>query len=127
MFGNYGYAPYQYGTPQFPQVQQVPQSYQQPQATGITWVESDAGAEALRLDPGHSGLAMNANEMKLYMKSVDMSGIPTTRKFKLVEIQDQPSGNPGQFATREELQSLAKIVEQLKETIGGAANGQSDL
>lgn len=120
MFGQYGYQPYQYGAPSY---QPLPQSYQQPQQSGITWVESDAGAEAMRVEPGRSALAMNANAMLLYMKSCDPNGIPATRKFKLVEVTNEPAAQ-GQYVSLDAFNvEIGKLRQEIQAMRGADQNG----
>lgn len=100
----YGYQP------QYPPAQQ---------AGSIAFVEGDAGAAAMQVEPGKSGMAMDLKAMMVYLKSVDPSGIPNTRKFRMVEEVQQPAQNGDSYATMEDLRRTQEELQRLTETVRG--------
>lgn len=95
------------------------QPMSQPQTSPITFVEGDAGAQAMQVEPGKSGMAMDLKAMMVYLKSVDPSGIPNTRKFRMVEEVQQPVQNGGSYATMEDLRRTQEELQRLTETVRG--------
>lgn len=83
-------AQYQQPIPQQPQQFPMQQSLGQ-QATaqtsgnGVIWVQGEAGAKAYMVAPGNSVMLMDSENPVVYLKSVDMSGMPSMRIFDLKE------------------------------------------
>ena len=108
-YGNYP-QPMGYGyQPQYPQAPA--------QAGSIAFVEGDAGAAAMQVEPGKSGMAMDLKQMMVYLKSVDPSGIPNTRKFRMVE--EQPQQAAVAYATADELRHIQDEVKRLSAAVQG--------
>lgn len=111
MYGyNYGYQPMGYGY--------QPQ-YQPQQGGAIAFVEGDAGAAAMQVEPGKSGMAMDIKAMMVYLKSVDPAGIPSTRKFRMVEEVQQPQQAAVAYATADELRRIQDEVQRLSAAVQG--------
>lgn len=128
---NYG-LPVNYQPPvayqqQFPQqVQQtVAQTPITNRASGIIWVQGEAGAKAYPVAPGNSLLLMDSESDVFYIKSTDVSGVPAPlRMFNYTEIvqtqqpQEEQSTtqqlDTSQFVTRSELDELRSAIEELK-------------
>ena len=107
--------PQQIQQPVFP-VQQV-----QPQgdSTGIIWVQGDAGAKAYMVAPGNTVPLWDSENQTIYLKSVDMSGMPSTRVLDYTERgadstrkQAAPPVDLSQFVTRDQLEDI--LTERLK-------------
>lgn len=64
------------------------QGQQQLDSSPVNWVQGDTGAKAFLVKPGSSVVLMDSESDHFYMKSVDMSGMPTLRKFKYEEVNN---------------------------------------
>lgn len=122
-------------TPQFsqPSFQQAPQqSYaQQPQQSSINWVQGEIGAKAFPVNPGSSVLLMDSDAQYFYIKSADMTGMPSLKRYSYSEVIDEPMRledkqshdtspmeyDTSKFAPREEMKELQDEIKQLKEQI----------
>ena len=131
-----GYQPY-YGQPvpdqlaqlrqnqmimQAPQMQQMPQQAQpqQPDTGGIIWVQGEAGAKAYLVAPGNTVQLWDSENPVIYLKSADMSGMPSMRVLDYTERvsgqtrqpQQAPQIDLAQFVTWDKLDEY--IAEHLK-------------
>lgn len=108
--------------PQMPQqpVQTVPQP-QQPDPVGIIWVQGDAGAKAYMVAPGNTVPLWDSEDQVIYLKSVDMSGMPSMRVLDYTERsiaqpqrqeQAAPKIDLTPYITRDELEDI--LAERLK-------------
>lgn len=119
----YGYPQY-YGQPQnqldyFKAQQMQPQQMPQ-QGNGLLWVQGEAGAKAYPVAPGSSVLLMDSEGNRFYLKSADVSGMPSMRVFDYTErtaAQNQPVAAPtpqgGDYVTRAEFNALAQKLAAL--------------
>lgn len=119
-FGNYGYNPWAQMVPQY-----VPQGYQQPQqqvqqSNGIIWVQGEAGAKAYPVAPGCSAFLMDSENQMAYLKTSDMSGMPSMRYYSVAEIQPddikvaQPTVD---YATQDDIAKLRDDIAKLRKTV----------
>lgn len=99
-------------------MQAQPMQYQpQRQDTGLNWVQGEAGAKSWFITPGSTVLLMDSEAQRFYLKSADLSGIPSMRTFEYTEItgaQLPVMQAAPQAVTREEFDRLAQIVAQLQ-------------
>lgn len=99
-------------------MQTQPMQYQpQRQDTGLNWVQGEAGAKSWFIAPGSTVLLMDSEAQRFYLKSADLSGIPSMRTFEYTEItgaQLPVMQTAPQAVTREEFDRLAQIVAQLQ-------------
>ncbi len=82
-------APYQLQPIQpIQQMQPIQQPPQQQMNGGLTWVQGEAGAKAFPVTPGTTVDLWDSEEQIIYLKSVDMSGMPS---MKIIDytIRDQ--------------------------------------
>ena len=100
--------------PQTPQMQT-----QQADTSGIIWVQGEAGAKAYLVAPGNTVQLWDSESQVIYLKSADMSGMPSMRILDYTERNAaQPAKQPTtqvdftQFITREELETI--LTERLK-------------
>lgn len=102
-------------TPQFYQPQYQPPQPQYPaQQSDINWVQGEAAAKAYPVMSGHSALLMDSEDLVLYIKSVDVTGIPRPlRIFDLTErIQNENGNKPKQdYVSREEFEELKALIK----------------
>ena len=129
-YPNYSYQGYQpyYTQPVPDQLAQLRQQQMQPQMQmqapqpqadgGIIWVQGEAGAKAYLVAPGNTVQLWDSENTVIYLKSADMSGMPSMRILDYTERggaqpkQAAPQIDLTQFITRDELESI--LAERLK-------------
>lgn len=107
----------------YPQVYPQQQIQSQPQqniSSGIVWVQGIEGAKAHPVAPGQAVLLMDSDSDCLYLKSADMTGMPSLRVFDYKERVSAPQETKNedfsQFATKEDI-SLCVTKDELKSAI----------
>lgn len=118
-YNNYFPMGYQQNYPQvYPQ--QIQPQPQQNISSGIVWVQGIEGAKAHPVAPGQAVLLMDSDSDCLYLKSADMTGMPSLRVFDYKERVSAPQETKNedfsQFATKEDI-SLYVTKDELKSTI----------
>ena len=96
----------------------VAQAQQNPNDTGILWVQGEAGAKSYPVAPGKSVMLMDSESLTFYIKSADPSGMPLPLKVydytERVPVQ-QVTAPTADYVTREELEKrLAEIIDGKK-------------
>lgn len=108
------------------QMQGMQQSIPQPQmphpveTNGIIWVQGEAGAKAYLVAPGSTVALWDSENQTIYLKSVDMSGMPSMRVIDYTErvgtqnkaSSPAPQVDFTQFVTRDQLEDI--LAERLK-------------
>ena len=91
------------------------------QINAINWVQGEAGAKAVPVQPGQKVLLMDSETNVFYVKSCDVSGMPLPlRIFEYQETTQVASGTDqaaasNTYVTHEELeQILAELKEKPK-------------
>lgn len=73
----------------------VPQNAPQQPDTGIIWVQGEAGAKAYLVAPGNTVQLWDSEDSVIYLKSADMSGMPSMRVLDYTERTiGQPTHQP---------------------------------
>ena len=89
------------------------------QQNTVNWVQGEAAARSYPVAPNSSVFLMDYDGDKFYIKSADMSGMPTFRAFAFTEITGQTNaptvGQENGYVTNEEFDALKRIVESLTE------------
>ena len=104
------------------QMQAMQQPTVQPQGepAGIIWVQGEAGAKAYLVAPGSTVQLWDSENPVIYLKSADMSGMPSMRVLDYTE-RGIPASKKGTadsgidlsaYITRDELESI--LSERLK-------------
>lgn len=99
--------------------QPVPQSH--PENGGIIWVQGEAGAKAYMVASGNTVPLWDSENQIIYLKSVDLSGMPSMRVLDYSERggqsqkNDEPMVDYSQFITRDELENI--LSERLKKPV----------
>lgn len=96
------------------------QPMQQTDTGGIIWVQGEAGAKAYLVAPGNTVQLWDSENPVIYLKSADMSGMPSMRVLDYTErnaVQPQhqpttPQIDMSQFITRDELEDI--LADRLK-------------
>ena len=107
----YAPASYVYGTPStLPTMAQTTTA--QNTVNAINWVQGEAGAKSVPVQPGQKVLLMDSETNVFYVKSCDISGMPLPlRVFEYTEVSKVASGTqeapaPSTYVTHEELERI---------------------
>lgn len=92
---------------------------QQP-SNGLIWVQGEEGAKAYLVAPNSTVVLWDSEAPVIYIKSADMSGMPSTRIFDLTERTAQKAispvvNNTVEYATKDEFSALSEKVHELLE------------
>lgn len=103
-------------TPYSGQYQQ-PQPASQSSNNGVIWVQGEEGAKAYMVAPGNTVQLWDVENPVIYLKSADVSGMPSMRIFDLVERSTTPKMPPEipreEFVTRKEFAALEDKLNTL--------------
>ena len=119
------YANLQNNQQNFPQPQQQVQTPQQPQQqvpiqSNIEYVNGIEGAKALILPPNAQKIVLDSDNSFFYIKTTDMQGKPTVKRFKYIDVdaeqsqlkqEEKPNIN---FVSLEEFTDLLNDFNDLK-------------
>lgn len=118
-------------TYQQPYQMQIPQP--QPQVnSGITWVQGEAGAKAFPVAPNNTVDLWDSEEQVIYLKSADMSGMPSMKILDYTirdqvghknNLTEQPQIDTSMFVTYEDLNSR---LEELTNKINSLARPKNN-
>ena len=116
------YQPFQYQD-QLNQLRNMPmtmpgQNFQMPPRpdTGLNWVQGEAGAKSWFVNPGATGLLMDSEAQRFYLKTADPSGVPQLRTFEYKELGTQMPAEQQKFLTIEEFDGFKnEILRKLEE------------
>lgn len=115
--------------------QQLPQPIQQVQqqqvtaTNGLNWIEGAEAARACAVPPNCTAVLFDTRNPIMYIKSVDQSGMPSTRTFKIEEIGDIPPGAAGKAeasgVSREEIEKFENRISALEKQFQGMTTSKS--
>ena len=94
--------------PMIPQVQQP-----QPQQSGIIWVQGEAAAKSYLVAPGSTVQLWDSEEKIIYLKSADVSGMPSMKILDYTIRGEEPAKPAPVYATKEDLDALAEKVKEI--------------
>lgn len=124
----YGYQPYpNYGDNMAmfrqAQPQQMPQQTQQPTQTNeIIWVQGEAGAKSYLVARGETAVLWDSENPVIYIKSADMSGMPSMRVFEISEkvgaggVSQAKPTEAVDYVTRAEFDELKRQFDSIRNT-----------
>lgn len=130
----------QYAAPIQPAVPMQTMPVMQSNGQGINWVQGEAGAKSFLVTNGSSVLLMDSEAEVFYIKSVDMSGMPTMRTFEYKEVH--PNGGeqttppvampsipetPMNYVTREEYDNIVQQFSKVSSEQGKLIEANSKL
>lgn len=97
---------------------------------GIIWVQGEEGAKAYLVAPGNTVQLWDSENPVIYLKSADMSGMPSMRVLDYAErttAQKPPAAPTNDFVTRAEFSALEERLNALleKEPPKGAKSAKS--
>ena len=130
---NYGYGYPQYQNGAVPdmlgqykgQYQQMPmQPVQQPIQSngGLIWVDNEEQAKNYLVAPNNVIPMFDKSSSAMYIKSADGAGMPTFKKYKLIDVDEEtPKNAPkthectcgDKFATKEQINALEGKIDDL--------------
>ena len=111
--------PYSYGASAAPAQTWTTPAPTQTQAGAISWVQGEAGARSVPVQPGQKALLMDSETNVFYVKSCDASGMPLPlRIFEYKEVgkvatSAEDASAQSAYVTHEELE---KALAELKQT-----------
>lgn len=110
-------------------IQQIQMPQPQQQQTGITWVQGEAGAKAYPVAPNTTVDLWDSEEQTIYLKSADMSGMPSMKILdytvrdsvnpKNNHLTEQPTIDTSMFVTYDDLDAR---LEELTSKINALVN-----
>lgn len=117
----------------YPQMNTNPvQQTQQPQQSGIIWVQGEAGAKSYMVAPNTTVQLWDSESQTIYLKSADASGMPSMRilDYTIRDNSSPQSHNSiaSNYATQDDLKILErKLNDRLDEIMRGNTDGKSTL
>lgn len=100
---------------------QMPMQQPRQDATGLNWVQGEAGAKSWFVAPGATVLLMDSETQRFYLKSADMNGVPAMRTFEYSEIgapKPQEVTQAANFVTLEEFNEFkTDVLNRLSEPV----------
>jgi len=119
-------SPYIYGATAVPAQTWTTPPQNSANPNGINWVQGEAGARSIPVQPGQKVLLMDSETNVFYIKASDMSGMPLplrTFKYEEVGVQNEPKSDSPQntYITKEEFESR---LEEFKKSLGEKKNEQ---
>lgn len=131
---NYGYT---YQQPYQDRLTQLQNQYQQtaPQQInqGLLWVSGEVGAKSYLVAPNSTVLLMDSDSQRFYLKSADVSGMPSMRIFEYNEVTNTPTSVvsapnshekelDSKYVTREEYEGLKRQYESIMQRLESINN-----
>ena len=78
--------------------------YQQPQQTGIIWVQGEAAAKSYLVGPNSTVQLWDSEAQTIYLKSADASGMPS---IKVLDYTIRGDEQKTEYATKDDIKTLA--------------------
>ena len=125
--------------PYYPNYQSYPQMNTQPQyvsqnqnASGIIWVQGEAGAKSYMVAPNTTVQLWDSEANTIYLKSADASGMPSMRILDYTirdnSVPQSHADVSANYVTQDDLKALErKLNDRLDEIMRGEQNGKSAL
>ena len=125
--------------PYYPNYQSYPQMNTQPQyvsqnqnASGIIWVQGEAGAKSYMVAPNTTVQLWDSESQTIYLKSADASGMPSMRILDYtIRGNSAPQSHAdvaANYVTPDDLKAMErKLNDRLDEIMRGEQNGKSAL
>lgn len=99
---------------------------QQPQTSGIIWVQGEVGARSYLVSPNTKVALWDSEAPIIYIKTSDQNGVPSMRiidyTYRDVPQQSQNQNNQSIYVTTDEFTTLKEEVTRLKDIVGGLTN-----
>lgn len=93
-----------------------PNYFQQPaqQSGSMIWVAGKAGADAFLVAPGTTVALWDSEATVVYLKSADMSGMPS---MKIIDYKIREDNNAKEYASIGDINSLKEQISKLQAEI----------
>lgn len=99
---------------------------QQPQTSGIIWVQGEVGARSYLVSPNTKVALWDSEAPIIYIKTSDQNGVPSMRiidyTYRDMPQQSQNQNNQSIYVTTDEFTTLKDEVNRLKDIVGGLTN-----
>jgi hypothetical protein len=100
---------------------------QQPQTSGIIWVQGEVGARSYLVSPNTKVALWDSEAPIIYIKTSDQNGVPSMRIIDYTyrdaaPQQSQNQNNQNTYVTADEFTTLRDEVNRLKDIVGGLTN-----
>ena len=110
--------PYGYAIPQQPQNPQIndmvaPINQNQPQSS-LIWVNGEDGAKNYPVAKGNTILLLDAEDSLFYLKSIDLTGVVSIRKFKFDEILNNETNKDTKEKFSDPEMTLADVLNKVE-------------
>lgn len=129
-YNNYfptGYQPMYYPQQNQMQMQNQSQSQQAQMNNGIIWVQGEASAKSYPIAPNSSVPLWDSEANVIYIKSADMSGMPSIKVLDYTMREAAPKSSEiapqSDFATKDDVESLRGEISSLKSKFDRMSNG----
>lgn len=109
----FGYNNYQQPNNMYYPMDNLAQMRSQQQPTGLIWVQGEAAAKSYLVAAGSTVALWDSENPCIYLKSVDVSGMPTMRILDYSERVATPPAAKQNYVTQEEFGKLAAQVAAL--------------
>lgn len=90
------------------------QIQQQPQQTGIIWVQGEAAAKSYLVAPNSTVQLWDSEAQTIYLKSADASGMPS---IKVLDYTIRGDEQKTEYATKDDIKTLADKIRSLRDEI----------
>ena len=128
-YNNYfpaGYQPMYYPQQNQMQMQNQSQSQQAQMNNGIIWVQGEASAKSYPIAPNSSVPLWDSEANVIYIKSADMSGMPSIKVLDYTMRETTPKASEispqSDFATKDDVESLRGEISSLKSKFDRMSN-----
>jgi hypothetical protein len=127
-----GYQPYGYQPYYSQYMQGIRPDVAQPQQneTDMKWVQGEAGAKAIIVEPRKTVTLWDSESQVIYLKSADATGMPSMKILDYT-IRDDASKTPKtapkiDFATKDDVFSIQKQIDEIKANLNGRKGAEHE-
>ena len=127
-----GYQPYGYQPYYSQYMQGIRPDVAQPQQneTDMKWVQGEAGAKAIIVEPRKTVTLWDSESQVIYLKSADATGMPSMKILDYT-IRDDASKTPKtapkiDFATKDDVISIQKQIDEIRANLSGRKGAEHE-
>lgn len=96
--------------------------------SGLVWVNGEEGAKEYPVAKGNTVLLLDSQDSNFYLKTIDLTGIVSIRKFKFEEIVvEVKSEEVKEKEVNKEFEDLKSEFKSLKDEISDFKKSMEDL
>ena len=99
-------------------------TYQQPQNTGLIWVQGESGAKSYLVAPNNTVQLWDSESQTIYIKSADASGMPSMKVLDYTIRENASNVHPAAsvtsadksstYATKDEIDGIMAQIKTLR-------------